>query len=187
MKKGLLLTSMMLLCTSLAFSMDPSEEGVATSPLSRYSGGIGVGAMMARNNELQDVSEKFFRLTFMNSVYIRDHVSVFFDIDWFAPGPNVGAYLGADYVFTTTEFRPFLGIGGGANYFDKYDEFGKNIGPTFTAHAGFNLDLFESVQVRARVPYIVTVNEDVDQMVGIEIGFMFSGKYKKIKKLDYNK
>lgn len=185
--KKLIVTSMVLIYTNLVFSADSSEKGVPTSPLTKYSGGIGVGAMMSRNNELQELSNKFFRLTFMNSVYLREHFGLFFDVDWFAPGPNFGAYLGFDYNLTTTDFRPFLGLGGGANYFDKTSEFGKNIGPSFTAHAGFNLDLNENIQVRARVPYIVTVNENVDQAVGLEIGIMFSDRFRRVKKLDYNK
>lgn len=185
--KKLILTSMVFLCTNMTFSADSSEKGVPTSPLTKYSGGIGVGAVMSRNTELQELSKKFFRLSFMNSVDLRKHFGLFFDVDWFAPGPNFGANLGFDYSFTNTDFRPFLGLGGGANYFDKTSEFGKNIGPSFTAHAGFNLDLNESIQVRARVPYIVTVNEDVDQVVGLEIGIMFSDRFRKVKKLDYNK
>jgi hypothetical protein len=185
MKKVMVLAALVGLA-QVAWADDPSEKGVPTSPLTIYSGGIAIGGVHSLNNELKDEQPQFLKLSFVNTVYFREHVGVFFDVDWLLKGTNVGADLGFDFQPFSGVFRPFIGAGVGARYFDKKGSFGDNIGPSGTVHAGFSLDLSETVQMRVRVPYYVVANKAQDHAIGLDVGFLFSNRYRTIKKLNYN-
>jgi hypothetical protein len=166
---------------------DPSEKGVPTSPLRIYSGGLCVGAVQALNKKLQDEQNNYLKLSLQNEIFFREHLAVFVDVDWFLPGVNTGAGLGFDFVPVNGSLRPFIGAGVGAHYFDKArGEFGDKFGPSGTVHVGFSLDLSDRVQMRVRVPYQVVGNQAGDQVIGAEVGFLFSGRFKHVKKLNYN-
>lgn len=184
-KKAFALAAILSMAATL-WAEDPSEKGVPTSPLTIYSGGIGVGAFRSLNKELQAKQENFLKVSFQNTVYFKENMGVFIDIDWFCPGNNFGADLGFDIVPVTGSFRPFIGAGVGAHYFDKTGKFGDNIGPSGTVHIGIALDLTNRVQMRIRVPYHIAADKTNDQAIGAEIGFLFSGRFKNIKKLNYN-
>jgi outer membrane protein W len=167
---------------------DPSEKGVPTSPLTIYSGGFGVGASHPLNDELKAEQSNYLKLSLVNTVFFKDNIAVFFDADWFAPGGNFGADLGFDFVIANSGgFRPFIGAGIGAHYFDKGNDFGDDFGPSGTAHIGFALDLSDRVQMRVRVPYHLVGGETQDHLIGLDVGFLFSNKFRNVKKLDYNK
>jgi hypothetical protein len=167
---------------------DPSEKGVPTSPLTIYSGGFGAGASHALNEELKARQENFLKLTFANTVFFTDNLAVFFDADWFLPGSNLGADIGFDFMLVSRgAFRPFIGAGIGAHYFDKGNRFGDDFGPSGTAHLGFTIDLSDRVQMRVRVPYHLVGGETPDHLVGLDIGFLFSNQFRHVKKLDYNR
>lgn len=171
-----------------ALAEDPTEKEIPTSPVTIYSGGFGVGGFRALNKELKKEQLNFLKLSFENTVYFKENIGVFFDADWFAPGNNFGADIGFDFQPLTGDFRPFLGLGVGAHYFEKAGgEFGNNFGPSGTIHVGFTVDLSDQVQMRMRVPYYMVGNEVTDHTVGMEVGFLFSGKFRHIKKLNYNR
>jgi hypothetical protein len=184
-KKAIVLAAILSMAATIA-AEDPSEKGIPTSPLTIYSGGIGVGAFRSLNKDLQAEQEIFLKVSFENTVYFKENIGVFIDVDWFIPGNNYGADLGFDFIPVTGSFRPFIGAGVGAHYFDKTGKFGDNIGPSGTVHIGVALDLTNRVQMRIRVPYFVTADKANDQTIGAEIGFLFSGRFKNIKKLNYN-
>jgi hypothetical protein len=184
MIKRLTVAAVLCMCLS-AWAGDPSEKGVPTSPLTIYSGGFGVGASRGLNDELKD---NYLKLTLANTVFFRDNVAVFFDADWFLPGSNFGADLGFDFMLTSKgDFRPFIGAGVGAHYFDKGNDFSDDFGPSGTAHIGFTLDLSDRVQMRVRVPYHLVGSATPGHLIGLEAGFLFSNKFRRVKKLDYNK
>ena len=185
--KKLILSAVVVISTGLGYAEDPSERGVPTSPLTIYSAGLGAGAVVSINNELRRDSEQFLKVSFINTVHFRDHLGLFLDFNWFAPGLNFGADMGFDFLLTSSDFRPFIGVGVGAHYFDKSDDFGENIGPSLTVHAGFVLDITDALQVRLRIPYHVVANEARDHAAGLEVGFLFSDRFRKVKKLDYTK
>lgn len=187
MKRFWLMTAVLASCYSSLYAADPSEQGVYTSPLTTYGWGLGVGGVAAINDELRDKSENFLRVSFVNSVFFKDRVSIFFDASWYAPGVNFGGDVGVDYFLSKSDFRPFLGIGVGAAYFDKTDDFGDNIGPSATAHLGFLFDINESVQLRFRMPFTYILNETRDQFGGLEVSVLISDKFKRVKKLEYNR
>jgi hypothetical protein len=171
-----------------ALAADPSEKGVPTSPLGIYTGGIGVGAIKPMNDELKADQSMFLKLTFMNSFYFREDVSLFLDADWFIPGKNFGADFGFDFIPFQGDVRPFIGAGVGAHYFNKPGaKFGDNFGPSGTVHLGCILDITDRVQIKVRVPLHLVGNEAVDQGAGIDIGMMFGSRFRNVKKLNYNK
>jgi hypothetical protein len=186
MKKMIISTALIVTCSLPLLAADLSSGNVKKSPLTTYSGGIGVGGMASMNNELKDLSENFLKVSFLNTVYFQEFMSFFFDANWYAPGTNFGLDAGMDFVFSSSTIKPFAGFGVGALYINKDDDFGKNISPAATIHLGCAFDLNESVQLRFRVPFHYAMNNDRDQMVGLEVGLLFSDKFKKVKKLNYN-
>lgn len=185
--KKILVVAVALMCWGGSYAADASEQGVKTAPLKIYSGGFGLGGVAALNDELKNgASNQFLKLTITNSFAFREHAAFFLDADWFLMGNNFGADLGFDYFFTSSDIRPFAGLGVGAHYFDKSDVFGDNVGPSLTAHVGCTIDLTETVAIRVRLPYHVVMNKAVDQVVGLDIAFLFSSRLKNVKQLQYN-
>ena len=178
------LLAVMMFCTTI--SADPTESGVPTSPLVIYSGGISVGAIKSLNDSLKLESKSFFKLSFINDIYLTDPAHLFIDADWLAPRANFGLDVGFDYFLVHSKCRPFVGAGIGVRHFDKKkDSFGDNIGPSGTVHAGMMLELSDMTQMRFRVPFHVVLNKTSDMGVGVEIGLLFSKPYRNVKKLNY--
>jgi hypothetical protein len=184
--KKMITVLLMVFSVNAVFSADSSEEGVPTAPLMIYSGGISAGSVKALNEELSDQKEMFLKLAIVNNFSFRDNVSLFLDFDYFLPENNFGGDLGFDLYLSDSDLRPFAGIGCGAHYIDRDGDFSENLGPSITAHAGLLVDLNENVSVRFRVPYHMILNEYRDHMVGLECAFIFSSKFKNVKKLRYN-
>lgn len=185
MKKVLMIAVACMCCGTLT-AADKSEEGVPTTPLKIYSAGIGVGALRAANSELKDVSRNILKLSYTSSYTIVENMAMFLDIDYLLPKNHFGGDIGFDFVFASNSFRPFAGAGVGGHYINRENDFGDDFGPSLTAHFGFALDLNENVAVRFRAPYHIILNESSDQMAGIDIAFLFSSKYKNVRKLNYN-
>jgi hypothetical protein len=172
--------------TGLVSAQDSSEKSAEKTPLKIYSGGLGLGAAMSINEELKDESEQFVTLSFINSVCLRDHISLFFDLNWFAPGLNFASNVGFDFFMTRSGFRPFVGLGVGVQHFDKGGPVGKDVGPSGTLHAGFLVDVTDRAQVRFRVPYYAVANHSRDHAAGFEVGVLFFGRFRNVKKLNFN-
>jgi hypothetical protein len=185
MKQSIALGIIMTMCCG-AMAVEPSESGVLTSPLTIYSGGIGIGTVRSLSDTLKMESKTFFKLSFINDVYLVDQAHLFVDADWLAPRANFGADVGIDYLLMTSRFRPFLGAGVGVRYFDKKGfNFGDNIGPAGTVHAGFIAEISKTVQLRVRVPFHAVLNRTGDYGAGLDVGILFSKPYRHVKKLDY--
>lgn len=154
--------------------------------LAPYSLGLGAGVVSAVNDELSARSTAFLKLSVIQSVQFTDHMAAGLDLDWLLPGQNWGGDLTLDYLILTGAIKPFVGIGGGIRYFDK-GAFGDGIGASGTVHAGLILDVMEEMQLRIRVPFHVVANKDMDQGVGLDVGFLFSSPLRttKVKKLKY--
>lgn len=184
-KVGVLIV--IIVCVSLVFADDPSEKGVYTSPLTTYNTGFSAGGVTSLSSDLRDKSHNFLKLSWVNSVYFRDYMSLFFDINWYGTGLNFGGDVGIDWMMSKSDFKPFIGAGIGVTHFDKSGDFGDNIGPSGTVHLGCVFEINESVQLRFRVPFTFVVNETRDNCAGVEVGFLFSDKFKRVKKLEYNR
>jgi len=171
---------------SLGSGNDPSEAGVNTSPLHIYSGGVGAGAFFSINRKLHDQNEQLLKITQTNLMNIKNNVGLFIDVDAYFPDFSWGANLGFDFLLGSSGFRPFIGLGAGFNKFEKGRPFGKEIGASATAHIGFILGLTEAMKIRMRLPYTFVTNDARDQLVGLDISFLWSSRFSHIKKLNYN-
>jgi len=155
--------------------------------LSPYSLGLGAGAISAVNDELSNRSAAFLKLSVIQSLQFTDHMAAGLDLDWMLPGQNWGGELTVDYLMLTGAIKPFVGVGGGIRYWDKAGSFGDNFGAAGSVHAGLLLDVLDELQLRIRVPYHVVADKDMDQGLGIDVGFLFSSPLRttKVKKLKY--
>lgn len=176
-----------LLCLQMV-NAGVSEKDIHRSPVNIYSGGITIGAFKSLSEELDDESSQYVKVSFNNLIYFRKQLHLFFDIDWFGLGNNYGGDFGFTYFFTNTDFRPYGGFGVGAHYFHrKGEDFGDNFGPSAKLQFGFLFDVAETFQIKMQVPYHIVANEYIDQGIGVEVGFMFSGRNRSVKKLNYNR
>lgn len=159
-----------------------------SASLSPYSLGLGAGVISALNDELSARSAAFMKLSIIQSIQFTEHFSMGLDLDWMLPGQSWGGELSLDYLLATGPIKPFVGVGGGFRYFDKYgSDFGNDIGASGTVHAGMLLDVMDELQLRVRVPYHMVGNTAGDQGVGVDVGFLFSSPLRttKVKKLKY--
>jgi hypothetical protein len=172
-----------------AEDLDLSPSGkpdMQTVSLSPYSLGMGGGAIAALNDELMDISEQFLKVSVIQSIVFQRHWSLGMDANWYLPGKNMGMNMNLDYLFGTGAFRPFIGAGGGIQYFDRAT-LGEGLGPSTGVHAGLLIDILDELQLRIRVPFQIVSNEDRDMTVGLDGGFLFSShlRKKKVRKLNY--
>jgi hypothetical protein len=186
MKKSTALVLAFIMCSTV-LGADPTESGVPTSPLAIYSGGAAVGVIRSINTDLKSESKNFFKLSFINDVYVTKMTHLFIDVDWLAPRANFGTDVGFDYLLSTSKFRPFVGAGVGVRVFDKKGySFGDNFGLSATLHAGFIVELSKTVQLRIRAPFHAVLNETRDGGAGLDIGLLFSKPYRHVKQLNYD-
>jgi hypothetical protein len=156
--------------------------------LAPYSAGFGGGVVSALNDELSSRSPAFLKLSLIQSMQFTDHLNAGLDLDWMLPGQSWGGELSVDYLMATGPIKPFVGVGGGFRYFDKYgSSFGDDLGVSGTVHAGMLLDVLDELQLRIRVPFHVVANKAGDRGVGLDVGFLFSSPLRttKVKKLKY--
>ena len=185
MKKQTVLATILVLAAAVVAQQE-RDTGVATSPLTIYSAGLAVGAIRSLSDSLQSESKTFVKLSFIQDVYFTENIHLFADVDWLAPRANCGAEAGIDYLLLTSRVRPFVGAGAGVRYFDKKgNAFGDNFGPAATLHAGLVLDISQTMQVRVRIPFHATFNQNRDYGAGLDIGLLFSKPYRHVKKFEY--
>lgn len=172
-----------------AEDLDLSEKpDTLTTSLSPYSLGLGAGVITSLNDELSERSAAFMKLSIIQSIQVTEHVAMGLDLDWMLPGQSWGGEISLDYLMATGPIKPFVGIGGGFRYFDKYgSDFGNDIGASGTVHAGMLLDVMDELQLRVRVPFHMVGNTAGDQAIGVDVGFLFSSPLRttKVKKLKY--
>jgi len=181
-----------------------SEAGVPTSALKIYSGGVAGGAMYSLNDELkEDIGDVFGKFAIVNVWEFQPNLALFADVNWYIAGgeslSHFGFDAGLDYFFSPESFRPFIGAGVGAHYFDREYrndgnyyiqprpelEFGDRFGLSLTAHAGFTFEVTESWLIRLRVPFHVVLNTTTDMGVGVDFSLMYADKFRKVRKLNY--
>ena len=185
MKKILVLSLLFFSIYEYVTAAEKPETVVSTSSFKIYSGGLSIGAVAALNESMQDVSENFLKISFNNVFAVREYMDIFLDVEWCVPGYNIGAETGVDFYFTNTSFRPFAGFGFGAYHIDHGNDFGDDFGPAASAHAGFKCNMTDNVALRIRIPYRVAINDSRDHSIGLECGFLFSSRFKNIRKLNY--
>ena len=180
-----IITLFLLSGFATASGNDPTEKDVFKSPLHVYSGGIGAGAFYSMSEELRAQNEQTLKFTQTNLLNIKEDLALFFDLDAYFPDFSWGANLGFDFMPGNSGFRPLIGFGAGMNTFEKGLPFGNELGASITAHVGFILGLTEKMKIRMRIPYTFVTNDTRDQVVGLDISFLWSSRFSHIKKLNY--
>lgn len=167
---------------------ETSEKSIETSPLSKYSFGAGGGIAFQFAEWEQQVAD--FLLDLANVVYINDEIKLFFDGKWHIGSQKLSGDVGMDYYYHNNNIgRLYSGAGLGL-FFDgkeKKKPFTEKIGPLLTAHIGFTTDIGKQTTLALQIPYTAYFRSGVSQSAGIELRFLFSGKYKDVKVLEYPK
>jgi hypothetical protein len=160
-----------------------SEPGV--SPLSTYSWGIGAGAHLTPAAGGRDAA-KAISACLANSVYVKEHADLFFNIYYLTGGLNVGTDIGFDYVLRSASSGFSAGGGAGLYYLEKNGAtFDARLTPALTAHAGFSMAAGKHTQFLVQVPYTLEFGPVTSHRVGLELRLMFCGAYRDIKVLKY--
>jgi hypothetical protein len=168
-------------------SPDVSETAVKTSPLSKYSFGAGGGIVFPFMEWEQQIADLLLNLA--NIVYISDEWKLFFDGAWQIGSQKISGDVGVDYYWFNGSFgKLYSGAGTGLFYNgkEKSSVFAEKIGPLFTVHAGFTTNIGKQADLAVQIPYTACYRSGFSQSFGIELRFLFSGKYKDIKVLDYS-
>jgi hypothetical protein len=167
---------------------DRSEAGVPTSPLKILSYGAGAAVMAATFDDAEEWGSAFglssnFLWRFM------DNAALFADINWYyyENAKNAGAEIGMDYFFASSSVRPFAGAGIGAHYYGDPARPDRDykLGPSVRAHVGVEVGMTETVALRVMAPFRFTMTKANDVSVGLEVGFLYSDKVSKVRKLNY--
>jgi hypothetical protein len=169
-------------------SSEPSEPSVKTSPLSKYSFGAGGGIAFPFMEWEQQVADLLLNLA--NIVYINDDLKLFFDGAWHIGSQKISGDAGLDYYwFNGSVGSLYSGAGTGLFYNgkEKSRPLTEKIGPLLTAHIGFTTNIGKQTALVVQVPYTAYFRTGFLQSFGIELRFLFSGKYKDVKVLEYSK
>jgi len=165
-----------------------SEATVKTSPLSKYSFGAGGGIVFPFMEWEQQVADLLLNLA--NIVYIRDEWKMFFDGAWHIGSQKISGDAGLDYYWYNGSFgKLYSGAGTGLFYNgkEKNRSFTEKLGPLLTAHMGFTTNIGKQTDLAVQVPYTAYFRSVFSQSFGIELRFLFSGRYKDVKVLEYSK
>jgi hypothetical protein len=159
-----------------------------TVAVSRYSIGPSFGVVGSVAGDMADISEQFLSLSVSQSIRFRENWDLGIDLDWWAPGSNLGGTIAVSYLFGNAAFRPFVGAGAGIRSLDYDGEpMGKGLGAEGLLHAGLYLDVLDNLQMRVRVPYRFIANSHGDQAAGLDVTLLFSSHLRKtkVRKLSY--
>lgn len=175
---------------SRAENLNLNETAETTSVyLNPYAIGPGIGGLFALNDELKGQSNAFAKISLSQSWRFQDHFDLGLDLEWWAPGSNLGGLLNFNYLITTGGFRPFVGLGVGLQHVDNptYANFGKGFGAEGAAMVGAYIDISANTHLRLRVPFQVVMNSKTDRAIGLDAALLFSlpNYGTKVKKLKY--
>ena len=175
---------------SKAENLNLNETPETTSVyLTPYAIGPGVGALIALNSELKNQSTAFMKVSLAQSWRFQEHWDFGLDLDWWLPGTNAGGLLNLNYVFGSSTFRPFIGLGAGMQYVDNpsYHNFGQRFGAAGEGLLGMYVDVMDNMHLRVRVPVEIVGDSKMDKIGGLDVALMFSlpPYTTKVRKLKY--
>jgi len=154
-----------------------------SGPLSRYTLGIGAGAVFGLNDELRNKDIRF-NVLFSNLWYIEENFNLFSNLEWTGFGHNYGANLGFDYFPGAVPGMFYTGLGAGFYVYDKPGkEFADDFGPAVTLHIGGLINLGDRVQLKVELPYTAVFNDSFDKTIGLNFSLLFSGPYRHVNVL----
>ena len=103
------------------------------------------------------------------------------------PGMHFGVDMGLNYLWDSEIFQPVVGFGAGMARFEKdQTALRDEIGFTMEAYTGISKSISDRVSIQAHIPFMVCFNKQLEILLGFDVVFIFSGKYKNVKVLKYN-
>jgi hypothetical protein len=156
----------------------------STSPLTVWSFGFGLGG----SSVIADGAKtgQSISLLFAGSRYITENAGLFFNVYYFTPRLNLGADVGFDFARKFSSAGIFGGAGAGLYYLEKNGPlFEDRLAPAATGHVGFSTDIGRSATFVFQIPYTMVFGPEMSNRIGVEVKFLFSGRYKDVKVLHY--
>jgi hypothetical protein len=142
---------------------------------SLVSTGVSLGYMYPTDARNFNNNSAVIRIAIENNWELRNDLLLNSELVWGAFGASIGADLNLDYVFSRSDYSPFLGGGLGLHFVNSAD-LGNNqrhSGPAVNAQGGILLFRTYDVHVMLRGQYQVIFNEDEAQCFIINAGFTF--------------
>jgi hypothetical protein len=156
----------------------------SASPLSTYAWGLGAGMFATLANH--DAAKQGISLCFANAVYLKECADLFFNFYYLSGGLNFGSDIGFDFLWGKRTSAVVTGGGGGFYYFEKKGaSFDNAVSPALTGHVGFTTGIGGNNRFAVQVPYTVIFGPSISHRIGVELKFMFGGKYQDVKVLHY--
>jgi hypothetical protein len=131
-------------------------------------------------HESQPYSQ-MIRMAWLNAWEFRDNMMLGFDASWNAPNV-VGGDISLKYLFSKTDYAPFLGGGLGIQYVGNLDDSAKagkrNSGPALNMQGGMVFFRTYDIHLVTRAQYQVIFNSDIDNGLGFDVGLVYRPKDK---------
>ncbi|MGD9200708.1 MAG: caspase family protein, partial [Chitinispirillia bacterium] len=165
---------------------EDAAETKDTEPLSKYSVGIGIGGAASLHNP---VSDKSFlsKILLLNSFYLNKNMNLLINAFSIIPGLHFGVTGGLNYLLENKIFQPMAGVGIGVTRFEKDREALRDeIGFTIELYTGISKRISDRVSFQSHIPFMACFNKQLDVVLGFDVVFIFSGKYKNVRVLKYN-
>jgi hypothetical protein len=126
--------------------------------------------------EERQLRSRIIRLAYLNSWEFRENFMMGFDLTWGMPNV-VGGDITMQYLFTRTDFSPFVGGGLGMQYVVPLDDtlfaYKENAGPAVNAQAGMLFFRTYDIHLMARAQYQWIFNDDKDQGMIYDVGVVY--------------
>lgn len=116
------------------------------------------------------------RISWLNSWEFRENLMLGVDGSWALPNV-VGADINLQYLFTRSDFSPFVGGGAGIQLVvpldDSLDNSKRNSGPALNAQAGMIFFRTYDIHVVAKTQYQIVFNSDMDRGITYDLGVVY--------------
>ena len=139
------------------------------------SSGVALGYMYPTSASNFNNNSAVIRLAFVNNWELRNDLLLNGEVVWGVVDVSLGADLNLDYIFTRSDYSPFLGGGVGLHFVNSASltDNQRHSGPALNVQGGLLLFRTYDVHVMLRGQYQVIFNDDVAQSFGINAGFTF--------------
>lgn len=126
--------------------------------------------------EERQLRDRIIRLAFINSWEFRENYMMGFELNWGMPNV-IGGDINMQYLFTRTDFSPFLGGGLGLQYVIPLDDtvyaYKENAGPALNIQGGMLFFRTYDIHLMARAQYQWIFNDDGDRGMVYDVGVVY--------------
>lgn len=160
-----------------------SSEKLTEKPVTIFSIGVNGGPAVVLHSDTTLV-----KIGISTFFHLRPAWDISFEGFWGAPEMTGGALVGVRTYLLDHDIRPFVGGAMGvSNIVLRHRSRANNLGLTLEVFTGVNFEISQTLQVVVKVPYSITYNRMRNQTIGVEMAFMFSDPFRKIRAIDVSK